>query len=228
MHPTQAGAQAQAQDPTVRQDRLYLYRPFVSAALVNGHFKNIVAIPKHIDINEWVAINMFDFFMNLNTFYGVFSEFCTAQTCPTMAVGPQRDILWIDNNRKQLRLPAPTYIDLVMSWAQNLVSDETVFPTKSGRDFPPNFPGQVKLMYRLLLNVFAHIYHIHFPVILHLRSEPHFNSLFAHFLAFGREFGLLDMKDVKGGVQSSTAYGMGPVAIGDLWEKWKEMGILEW
>lgn len=57
MHPTQAGAQAQAQDPAVRQDRLYLYRPFVSAALVNGHFKNIVAIPKHIDINEWVAIN---------------------------------------------------------------------------------------------------------------------------------------------------------------------------
>jgi hypothetical protein len=97
-----------------------------------------------------------------------------------------------------------------------------------GRDFPPNFPGQVKLMYRLLLNVFAHIYHVHFPIILHLRSEPHFNSLFAHFLAFGREFGLLDMKDVKGGGQSSTAYGMGPVAIGDLWEKWKEMGILEW
>ena len=27
--------------------------------------------------------------MNLNTFYGVLSEFCTAQTCPTMAVGPQ-------------------------------------------------------------------------------------------------------------------------------------------
>lgn len=101
-------------------------------------------------------------------------------------------------------------------------------PPMPGRDFPPNFPGQVKLMYRLLLNVFAHMYHIHFPTILHLRSEPHFNSLFAHFLAFGREFGLLDMKDVKGGVQSSTAYGMGPVAIGDLWEKWKEMGILEW
>ena len=55
MYPTQAGALAQ--DPAVRQDRLYLYRPFVSAALVNGHFKNIVAIPKHLDINEWVAIN---------------------------------------------------------------------------------------------------------------------------------------------------------------------------
>ena len=115
--------------------------------------------------------------------------------------------------------------NLILPSLSVLLSRATTAP---GRDFPPNFPGQVKLMYRLLLNVFAHIYHVHFPVILHLRSEPHFNSLFAHFLAFGREFGLLDMKDVKGGVQSSTAYGMGPVAIGDLWEKWKEMGILEW
>lgn len=64
MHPIQPGVQAQAQDPAVRQDRLYLYRPFVTAALVNGHFKNIVAIPKHIDINEWVAINSAPFTRN--------------------------------------------------------------------------------------------------------------------------------------------------------------------
>ena len=56
--------------------------------------------------------------------------------------------------------------------------------------------------------------------MLHLRSEPHFNSLFAHYLAFGREYDLFDIKDLKG---SSAA----PVGIGDLWEKWKDMGILE-
>jgi hypothetical protein len=44
----------------------------------------------------------------------------------------RRDCLWIDQNRKQLRLPAPTYIDLVMSWVQGLVEDESIFPTKSG------------------------------------------------------------------------------------------------
>jgi MOB kinase activator 1 len=44
--------------------------------------------------------------------------------------------------------------------------------------------------------------------------------LFAHFLAFGREYELLEVKDVKG---SSNA----PVGIGMLWERWKEMGILD-
>lgn len=90
----------------------------------------------------------------------------------------------------------------------------------TGQDFPPSFPSTVKHMYRQLLRVFAHIYHAHFNQLLHLRSEPHFNSLFAHFLAFGREYELLEIKDVKG---VPTA----PVGIGALWEKWKGMGLLE-
>jgi len=91
---------------------------------------------------------------------------------------------------------------------------------EAGRDFPPTFPSTAKHVYRQLLRVFAHIYHAHYTQILHLRSEPHFNSLFAHFLAFGKEYELLDIKDIKG--QSGAAVG-----IGALWERWKEMGILD-
>lgn len=90
-----------------------------------------------------------------------------------------------------------------------------------GQDFPASFPSTIKHVYRQLLRVFAHIYHAHYPQILHLRSEPHFNSLFAHFLAFGREYELLDIKDVRG---TSNAPAVG---IGALWERWREMGILE-
>lgn len=50
----------------------------------------------------------------------------------TIVSAYSRDCLWIDQNRKQLRLPAPTYIDLVMSWVQGLVEDDAIFPTKSG------------------------------------------------------------------------------------------------
>lgn len=39
---------------------------------------------------------------------------------------------WINQERKSVYLPAPTYIDYVMTWVQNLVEDEDVFPTKSG------------------------------------------------------------------------------------------------
>jgi MOB kinase activator 1 len=150
---------------------------------------------------------------------------------------------WINQDRKSVQLPAPTYIDYVMTWVQNLLDDENTFPTKSGRsimphlttgiwvhiygarllgqDFPASFPSTIKHVYRQLLRVFAHIYHAHYSQILHLRSEPHFNSLFAHFLAFGREYELLDIKDVRGAPNSQA------VGIGALWERWREMGILE-
>ena len=39
---------------------------------------------------------------------------------------------WINQDRKSVQLPAPTYIDYVMTWVQNMLDDETVFPTKSG------------------------------------------------------------------------------------------------
>ncbi|KAF8870460.1 Mob1/phocein [Infundibulicybe gibba] len=200
---------------------LYLCNPFVEAALVKGNFKTIVMLPKYVDIMEWVAVNIFDFYTNLNEFYGVITECCTQQACPPWLRGHRAlNYTWINQERKSVHLPAPTYIDYVMTWVQNLLDDENVFPTKSGHDFPPSFPSTVKHVYRQLLRVFAHIYHAHYTQLLHLRSEPHFNSLFAHFLAFGREYELLEVKDVKG---SSSA----PVGVGLLWEKWKEMGLLE-
>jgi hypothetical protein len=199
---------------------LYLCSPFVESALVKGNFKTIVMLPKYVDVMEWVAVNIFDFYTNLNEFYGVITECCTQQSCPTMSASPTLNYTWINQDRKSVHLPAPTYIDYVMTWVQNLLDDENAFPTKSGHDFPPNFPAVVKHVYRQLLRIFAHIYHAHYAQILHLRSEPHFNSLFAHFLAFGREYELLDIKDVKGAPNA-------PVGVGALWERWREMGTLE-
>ena len=86
---------------------LYLCSPFVEAALVKGNFKTIVMLPKYVDIMEWVAVNsmlhqnnnlfyhvltsldciVFDFYTNLNEFYGVITECCTPQACPTMSAG---------------------------------------------------------------------------------------------------------------------------------------------
>jgi len=165
---------------------------------------------------------------------------CADQGCSYVRL----NYTWINQDRKSVHLPAPTYIDYVMTWVQNLLDDDNTFPTKSGtsassllspplsrervfapikpgQDFPASFPSTIKHVYRQLLRVFAHIYHAHYPQILHLRSEPHFNSLFAHFLAFGREYELLDIKDVRGPSNAPA------VGIGALWERWREMGILE-
>ncbi|KAJ7600942.1 Mob1/phocein [Mycena floridula] len=201
---------------------LYLCSPFVDSALVKGHFKTIVMMPKYVDPAEWVAVNVFDFYTNLNEFYGVMTECCTPSSCPTMSAGPNLNYTWATPDRKQVSLPAPSYIDSVMSTVQGLLDDENVFPTKSGQEFHQSFAQTVKSIYRQLFRVFAHLYHAHYQQVLHLRSEPHFNSLFAHFLAFGRarEYDLLDIKDVRGEPGA-------PTGVGFLYERWKDAGILE-
>ena len=89
-----------------------------------------------------------------------------------------------------------------------------------GREFPNSFAYTAKHIYKHLFRIFAHIYHAHFEQILHLSIEAHFNSLFAHFLAFGKEFDLLVMKDLM------TPQGMGQ-GVAELGDKWREMGVLE-
>ncbi|PWN41452.1 hypothetical protein IE81DRAFT_314998 [Ceraceosorus guamensis] len=200
---------------------LYMCNPFVRSALIKGSFKTIVALPKYVDPKEWVAVNLFDFFNNLNQFYGVVTEFCTIQNNPTMSAGIGLDYTWIDQNRKQVKLPAPQYIDYVMTWVGGLLSDEATFPTKASREFPQTFLTTAKHVYKQLLRVFAHIYHAQFPYLVHLCCEGHFNSLFAHFIAFGAEFDLFNFKEFKG------PQGAPYPGVCDLIEKWIEMGILD-
>lgn len=144
------------------------------------------------------------------------------------------DYTWIDANRKRVKLPAPQYIDYVLTWVESLIKDESVFPTKAGqcthllvsllhsahralasrpctgREFSPNFPSVARHIYTQLLRIFAHLYHAHYPVFLHLSSEGHLNSLFAHFLTFGREFDLLEEKETRAPKENW------PFVIGDL------------
>ncbi|KAG8835284.1 Maintenance of ploidy protein mob2 [Serendipita sp. 399] len=202
------------------ETNLFLAPPFVDASLVKGSFKTLVALPKYLDVMEWVAVNMFDFYNNINTFYEAILERCNHKNCPTMTAGDQLVYTWIDNNNKHVKLPASTYIDYVFTWIQALLEDQSIFPTKAGLPFPPSFPATCKHMYRQLLRVFAHMYQAHFQDILHLRIEPHLNSLFAHYLAFGMEFDLLDKKELRGSPSS-------PTGIGFLYEKWRQNGRLD-
>ncbi|GAA5981727.1 hypothetical protein JCM11641_004227 [Rhodosporidiobolus odoratus] len=201
--------------------QLYLCLPFVKAALVKGNFKTIVALPKYASVDEWVAVNLVDLFNNLNHFYSVITEFCTAENNPTMSAGPGMDYTWIDASRKRVKLPAPQYIDYVLTWVEGLTKDEAVFPTKAGREFSGTFPSIARHIYTQLLRIFAHLYHAHYEIYLHLSMEGHLNSLFAHFLTFGREFDLLEAKECRAPKEGW------PFVIGDLMDAWRGLGILE-
>lgn len=184
----------------------------------------IMCRPLYKDANSSPFHAVFDFFNNLNQFYGMLTEFCTIQNNPTMSAGIGLDYTWIDQNKRQVKLPAPQYIDYVMTWVGGLLSDEATFPTKASREFPPTFPATAKHIYKQLLRVFAHIYHAQFHWIVNLCAEGHFNSLFAHFIAFGNEFDLFNFADFRG--PQNNASGQGYPGVCDLIEKWVELGIL--
>ncbi|KAG0213579.1 Maintenance of ploidy protein mob2 [Mortierella sp. GBA30] len=177
---------------------LFLCPPYCNNSIVKGNFKTIVQLPKYVDANEWLAVNVFDFYNYINMFYGSISEFCTLRDCPTMSAGGGGgfEYLWLDGQKKTSRVPAPQYIDFAMTWIQNLVNEEATFPTKDGREFPDTFHQTVRSIFKQLIRVFAHIYHSHYDKMLSLCQEGHFNSLFAHFVSFGREFDLIDKKDI--------------------------------
>lgn len=43
------------------------------------------------------------------------------------------EYIWTDSQKKSFKVPAPQYIDYVMTYIQNMVDDEATFPTKSGK-----------------------------------------------------------------------------------------------
>ncbi|ODV91694.1 hypothetical protein CANCADRAFT_74632 [Tortispora caseinolytica NRRL Y-17796] len=176
---------------------LFVRQPFIQSALVKGSFKTIVILPRYVDLGDWLALNMFEFFSNLKQFHLVIDEFCTARTCPSMSAGPGLDYLWLDANRKPIRLPAETYTSYVLTWINNKLNDETLFPTRANMTFPANFPSTLRNIYRQMLRIFAHYYHNHFETLVHLSMEAHWNSFFAHFVSFGREFSLIDKRDIE-------------------------------
>ncbi|KAI8374896.1 Mob1/phocein [Blakeslea trispora] len=175
---------------------LFLTPPYVTHTLVKGNFRLLTELPRYIDINEWLAFNTFEFFNHLNMFYSSITDFCTPYTCPTMSAGSSTEYTWIDASSKKIKLCAPQYIDSMASSIQSMMEDESLFPTKAGRDFPQDFPFLIRRIFEQLFRLFAHIYYHHYDKILSLHEEPHLNSLFAHFISFAREFDLLNRKEI--------------------------------
>jgi MOB kinase activator 1 len=79
---------------------------------------------------------------------------------------------------------------------QDQLDDETLFPSKIGVPFPPNFQTIAKTILKRLFRVYAHIYHQHFKEIVSLGEEAHLNTSFKHFVYFIQEFELIDKKEL--------------------------------
>jgi MOB kinase activator 1 len=163
------------------------------ATLGAGNLRDAVTLPEGEDEHEWLAVNTVDFFNEINLLYGIVAEFCTEQACPVMCAGPKYEYMWADGVqiRKPIAVSAPRYVDYLMTWVQNLLDDEKVFPTELGVPFPKDFIGIVQTIFKRLFRVYAHIYYCHFEKMTSLGAEPHLNTCFKHYMYFVLEFNLI-------------------------------------
>ncbi|KAF3429702.1 hypothetical protein E2986_11079 [Frieseomelitta varia] len=169
-----------------------------AATLGSGNLRLAVMLPEGEDLNEWVAVNTVDFFNQINMLFGTITEFCTEESCPIMSAGPKYEYHWADGHtvKKPIKCSAPKYIDYLMTWVQDQLDDETLFPSKIGVPFPKNFLSIAKTILKRLFRVYAHIYHQHFSEVVQLGEEAHLNTSFKHFIFFVQEFNLIERREL--------------------------------
>lgn len=114
-----------------------------------------------------------------------------------MRAGPKFEYLWKDNKeyKTPAKLAAPEYIDMLMTWVEELLGDESLFPTREGVPYCRGFQSVVKNIFRRLFRVYAHVYYSHFDKIVSIGAEAHLNSCFKHFMAFVTHFDLVDKRE---------------------------------
>lgn len=179
------------------EQKLYLQEPLLERRVPEPDLIFLTDLPGGLDFNEWLASHTIGFFEHINLIYGTISEFCNSTTCPDM-VGPgPRIYMWVDEKGKKSRLSAPQYIDYIMTYVQNTINDESIFPTKHGNDFPVSFENYVKKIHKLLFHVLSHIYYSHFKEIVLLQLHAHLNSVFAHLVEFNLRFHTVEDKELE-------------------------------
>ncbi|KAF2752860.1 hypothetical protein EJ05DRAFT_480878 [Pseudovirgaria hyperparasitica] len=167
-------------------------KQFAEATLGSGSLRKAVKLPEGEDFNEWLAVNVVDFYNQINLLYGSITEFCSPQSCPEMKATDEFEYLWQDNEnfKRPTKMTAPEYVEHLMAWIQSNIDNEQMFPSRIGVAFPKAFPSLLRQIFKRLYRVYAHIYCHHYPVVVQLGLEPHLNTSFKHYVLFIDEHNL--------------------------------------
>ena len=161
--------------------------------------KEAVQLPEGEDLNEWLAVNVADFYNQLSMLYATITEFCTPQTCPSMTAGPNYRYLWQEPPKypKPVELPACEYIGNLMDWVDAILENEQIFPSMIGVPFPKNFESVVKNIMKRLFRIYAHCYYHHLDNFTELGTIAHLNTSFKQFIYFTKEFNLIPQDQLE-------------------------------
>lgn len=162
-----------------------------------GNMREVVKLPEGEDLNEWFAVNIVDFYNQLSMLYGTITEFCTNETCPIMCAGSYT-FLWSDaQNPTPIEVSAPVYIGLLFDWVDEVLNNESIFPSMIGVPFPKNFEQVVKSIMRRLFRVYAHCFFHHLSNFNELDTMKHLNTSFKQFIFFTKEFNLISSDQLE-------------------------------
>ncbi|XP_062861306.1 MOB kinase activator 2 [Trichomycterus rosablanca] len=177
------------------EEKPYLQERFLRDRIADIDLLTLSALPHGLDRQEWIAFNTISFFKNINILSSALSEFCTLTSCPT-ANGPGNKVYeWMDEQGKKVKCSAPLYTDYAMSYIQELLTDENVFPTRTGGKFPNGLMFLVQKVFLLLFRTLAHLYSAHYRDAVSMDIHPHLNTLFTHFMTISHTFRLLELSE---------------------------------
>ncbi|CAK8990780.1 MOB kinase activator 1B (Mob1 homolog 1A) (Mps one binder kinase activator-like 1A) [Durusdinium trenchii] len=175
---------------------------FIKKTLGSGNLKLAVELPPGEDINEWIAANTVDFFNEISLMYGlVVDEAKEMFKEPGSGFPPNFEYRWIvqtaGKRDKAIPVSSPEYVDYVMTWVEDQLDNEEIFPVLEAEDFPENFLEYIGDIYKRLFRIFAIIYHRHFDSFEELEATAHLNTTFKHFMFFCFQFELLEDEETK-------------------------------
>ena len=135
-----------------KNSRGYGLKQIAKMTLGSGNIEIAVELPSGEDLNEWLAVNTIEFYNDINLLYGMLVEFCTKESCPVMSAGPKYEYLWADgsNVKAPLKVSASEYIEYLMTWVENQLNSESIFPSVIGVPFPKNFFNIIKVIFKRL------------------------------------------------------------------------------
>lgn len=170
----------------------------IKQTLGASNLEETVKCPPGRDVNDWLAMNVVEFYNQLNIFYSIVETDCNEKTCPHMSAG-KFQYFWQDDDKykRPSDLPAHKYMELLMDWINEMLNDTKVFPDVTYIPYPSDFRKTVQKIFRRMFRVYAHIYFQHKNSMKEINGMGHLNTSFRHFYLFSKEFKLMDPKEYQ-------------------------------
>ncbi|KAI9286719.1 Mob1/phocein [Umbelopsis sp. AD052] len=164
--------------------------------LSTDNLRSISQLPEGESEQDWITVNLLEFFQHIMALYGTISSYCTPSLCPSMTAGPNYEFFWAQDGKKPIKVSAPHYTELLRSWVIRSLQDDHLVPDHPGEEFSKDFMKKISPIYKRLLRIYAHIYHSHLEQIQALDERLAFDISCKHFIVFSKEFSLIDQNSL--------------------------------